>query len=153
MEYLLRYISNCFEYFCIHTSVCVCVCIYGYEQWNILFIIHREGILLRESSSLHVSFWQKFGLLIYYSYYTWKKQYICNILFSFWCHIHPFPFICQDNASKSNSDLKVNLEECIKEIYREKNWMALLIQRWLMALVNPAIAVGVCMLTDTMSEC
>lgn len=30
--------------------------------------------------------------------------------------------------------------------------MALLIQRWLMALVNPAVAVGVCVLTDTTLE-
>lgn len=133
-------------------SLCVYVCIYSYEQWNMLFIIH----ILKESSSLHVFFWQKVGLFIHYSYYTWKKavhlQYPFSLLMSQCYTFTLSPSFVRDNACKSNADLKVNLEEYIKEIYSEKNWMALLIQRWLMALVNPAVAVGVCVLTDTTLE-
>lgn len=141
-----------------YPCLCMCMCIYIAMSSEICFLLYTEKAFFLRSHHLCMGFfWQKVGLFIYYSYYIWKSSTSAISFFSSWCHSATHsptlsPSFVRDNACKSNSDLKVNLEESIKDIYSEKNWMALLIQRWLMALVNPAIAVGVCVLTDTTSE-
>lgn len=142
------------QFFWMFKYPCLCVCMFVYIiiSSEICFLLHTEKVFFsRTNHPCVVFFWQKVGLFIHYFYYIWKNQYICNILFSYWSHnadtFTLFPSLVKDNACKSKSDLRVNLKEFIKEIHSEKNWTALLIQRQLMALANPAIAVGVCVLS------
>lgn len=140
-----------------YPCLCVCMCVYIAMSSEICFLLYTEKAFFLRSHHLCMFFSDR---RLVCSFTTpiipEKKQYICNILFFLLmsqCYTFTLsPSFVRDNACKSNADLKVNLEEYIKEIYSEKNWMALLIQRWLMALVNPAVAVGVCVLTDTTLE-
>lgn len=134
----------------------VCMCVYIIISSELCFLLHTEKVFFSRTNHLCVVFsWQKVGLFIHYFYCIWKNQYICNIFSSYWSHnadrFTLFPSLVKvpvkNNVCKSNSDLRVNLKEFIKEIYSEKDWTTHLIQRQLMALLNPAIAVSVCVLS------
>lgn len=123
------------------------------------FLLHREGTRFKKSSPFWFGcffFWQKVGLLIHHIQLHMKKQFLAVHLqhpFLFppgapALRIHPFPFVCQTNACKSNFDLKVNWEQFIREIYREENWRALLIQRCLNG-TSEGSQEGVCVLIDS----
>lgn len=91
------------------------VCTYSCKKWNALFITHREGIHFRKSSP----FWCFFDLLIHHIRLHTEKAPHLQHPFLFppgapVLRIHPFPFVCQTNACKSNFDLTINWEEFIR---------------------------------------
>lgn len=130
-----------FKYPCL----CVCMCVYIIISSEI-FLLHTEKVFFSRNNHLCVFFSGRRLVCSFITSITSEKPVHLQYLFSYWFHnadtFTLFPLLVKDNACKSNSDLRVNLKEFIKEIYSKKNWIALLIQRQLMALVNPAIAAG-----------
>lgn len=134
--------------------VMLSVCTYSYEQWNALFITHTEKAFILRSHHLSVFFFLTEGWFAHSAHSTTHKKAV-HLQHPFLfprgapvLRIHLFPFVCQTNACKSNFDLKVNWEQFIREIYREENWRALLIQRCLNG-TSEGNQEGVCVLSDT----
>lgn len=140
-------------------SLCVyvCRCVYIAMSSEICLLLYTEKAFFLRTYHLCMFFfltegWFVHSLLLLHLKKAVHLQYLFFLLMPQCYTFTLSPSFVRDNVCKSNFDCKANLEEFIREIYSEKNWMALLIQRWLMALVNPAVAVGVCMLTDTTLE-
>lgn len=117
------------------------------------YYTHREGIHFKKSSPF-CFFFPTEGWFAHSAHSTTHKKAV-HLQHPFLfprgapvLRIHLFPFVCQTNACKSNFDLKVNWEQFIREIYREENWRALLIQRCLNG-TSEGNQEGVCVLSDT----
>lgn len=139
-----------------HVSVSLCV--YTSMSSEMCFLVYTEKAFCLRSHRLCVFFFLTEGRFVHSLHsITSKKSSTFAVPFFFLLMPRCYTFTLSSyfvtcNACKSNPDLKVNLQEFLKEIYREENWMAPLIQRWLMALLSTAGAEGVCVLTDIALE-